>query len=89
MFTSVMVFPFGSGCVETFIISPAGSITLCTTHRSQPGAARLACGGLLVAVDAPPAMGRSVCQPGAVGGLYGQHGRTVRPAAALINHNPW
>ena len=39
------------------------------TRRSQPGAARLACGGLLAAVDAPPAMGRSVCRLGAVGGL--------------------
>lgn len=89
MFTSVMVFPFGSGCVETFIISPAGSTTLCATHRSQPGAARLSRSTLLAAFDAVAAIGRSVCQPGAVGGLYGQHGRTVRPAAALINHNPW
>lgn len=59
------------------------------THRSQPGAARLSRSTLLAAFDAVAAIGRSVCQPGAVGGLYGQHGRTVRPAAALINHNPW
>lgn len=59
------------------------------THCSQPGAARLSRSTLLAAFDAVAAIGRSVCQPGAVGGLYGQHGRTVRPAAALINHNPW
>lgn len=40
------------------------------THRSQPGAARLTCVGLLAAVDAPPATVRSVCQPGAVVGLF-------------------
>lgn len=89
MFTLVMVFPFGSGCVETFIISPAGSTTFYPTHRSQPALARLSRSCLPAAFDAPAAIGRSVCQAGTVGGFYWQHGRTVRPAAALINHNPW
>ena len=39
------------------------------THRSQPMRARLTRVGLLAAVDAAPAMCRSVCRLGAVGGL--------------------
>ena len=41
-----------------------------TTHRSQPGAARLTSRPLLTAADAPAATRRSVCPPGAVGGFY-------------------
>jgi hypothetical protein len=42
-----------------------------TTHRCQPGVARLTQRRYILAVfDAPAATRRSVCPPGAVGGFY-------------------
>ena len=62
--------PFGGGCVDAFIIGRAGLPTRYPTHRSQPALARLAARRLLTAIDAPTAIGRSVCRAGAVGGLF-------------------
>jgi len=62
--------PFGSGCVETSIIGPAGLPTLSTTHCSQPSPRVFPGGDYLVTVDAHPNAMRSVCRLGAVGGFF-------------------